>query len=185
MKKLIALLLFPLLSLAQDGIFLKDGSSVKISGDTKIYPGKNRLYYRNPDKRRKSIKYDKLDYAAWEGKLFRTVTDGGKSVGYFLLTDEHGHSLAAFVQNKSKYTGGFHSAYKRYDVAELRAGVISQRISFTNSGRDDNPAKRREAHQMIVRNFAGCRKLLDRMPGGEPDQAVLAFLDELKFTPCE
>ncbi len=185
MRHLLIFLLFPMLCLAQDGIFMKDGTSVKLSPDAKLFPGKNKLYYREPDKRRKSVKYDRLDYASWDGKLFRTVQQEGKVKGYFLLADEHGHSLAVFVQDKVKHTGGFQSHYKKYDVAELRAGVVVQQISFTNSNRDDNPGRRREAFEMITRNFAGCRKLIERMPAAEPSEAVLAFLEEVKFIPCE
>ncbi len=184
-RKLLLMLLIPMLCFAQEGIYLKDGSSIKISKDTKVIPGAKKLYYREPDKRRKSVKYSQLDYAAWDGKLFRTVQQDGKNKGYFLLADQHGHSLAVFVQNKTKYTGGFQSPYKKYDLAELRAGSVVQAITFTNSNRDDNPAKRREAYEMVTRNFASCQKLIDRMPTVEASAAVLAFLDELTFTPCE
>ncbi|HEX9981580.1 MAG TPA: hypothetical protein VGB50_13550 [Flavobacterium sp.] len=190
MKTLILLLLLSFGVSAQSYIQKLDGTKISVEkGMIKPVIGSNKLVYRlEGQEKKKSVKFRDLDFASFDGYFFRTVQIKNKRRGYYIVTDMHGKSLAVSVKSRTKYVGGFNSYYNQYELLVLNSGNVVQKISFTNSDREDNPALRTQAMQMIRSEFSQCSKvlaMLNAASGSDKQNGeILVFIENRRFIDC-
>jgi hypothetical protein len=177
---------------AQSFIQKKDGTKLPVvEGSIKVLPANNKLQYSFGSNDFKT-KYKDLDFAVFDGFLFKTFVQKNKVRGYFVLAESATKTLAAIGILKSRPAGGFESTFKRYELHVFTSdGKLLETISFTDEKSDRNMIHRADAAALIRSHFSDCENLIQRLEAFEisntdqQNDGISKFVDSKVYTTCK
>lgn len=190
MRFLVIFLLIGIQAFSQSFIQKIDGTKIPVvEGSIKVQPANKRLVYSFGSKDLK-IKYKHLDFAVFDGMLFRTFREDNKVRGYFVLGESATKTLAAIAVTRSRPAGGFESTFVRYELAVFANNKLVESIVFTNEQSAKNTVLRADASAMIRSHF-DCTPLIQRLDAFEfgnteqQNDGISKFIDSKMYTSCK